>query len=333
MSHPSDPEISEDDVAYYLNRIFYDHGDDSSNGPSNDRSEGSRNGPSVDHFNDPSVDHSNGASVPHQWEITQGDCLEILKTVPVGSVRLAFADSPYNAGLDYGEGAKADRLPPDRYLDWGRQWIEAVPQILTDDGSFWVLISSEWADEFGCLLRRTGMHRRSWVIWHESFGVNNANGFTRSTRHLFHMAKDPKNFVFHSEPVTRPSARQVKYNDKRANPAGRLWDDAWGIDPPIPRVCGTFKERVAGFPTQLPLALLTPIIGCSSDPGDLVLDPFCGSGTTGVAAIQLGRRFLGIEKSADFARVARVRLASTSEPQLERKASAQPFEPDQERAP
>jgi site-specific DNA-methyltransferase (adenine-specific) len=191
--------------------------------------------------------------------------------------------------------------------------MEAAGATLTPDGSLWVLICSEWADEFGCMLRRIGLHRRSWVVWYESFGVNNTRNFSRSVRHLFYMVKDPKRFVFHPEPVTRPSARQTKYNDKRANPAGRLWDDAWGVDPPIPRVCGTFRERIAGFPTQLPLSLLRPIIGCASDPGDLVVDPFSGSGTTGVAAIQLGRRYLGIERSPTFAALSRERLIAEGE--------------------
>jgi site-specific DNA-methyltransferase (adenine-specific) len=138
------------------------------------------------------------------------------------------------------------------------------------------------------------------------------------------MVKDPKNFVFHREPVTRPSDRQAKYNDKRANPSGRIWDDLWGVnpeipwidgdlwgvDPPIPRVCGTFHERIPGFPTQLPLKLLLPIIGCSSDPGDLIVDPFSGSATTGAAALQLRRRYLGIERSPEFARLSRERLAN-----------------------
>jgi site-specific DNA-methyltransferase (adenine-specific) len=303
MSHSNDDppgDLSEDDIADYRNKIFGDHGSD----------------PPTDPCVDPPIDSPNGPSDlsgPLQWNIVERDCLEVLKTVPTGLARLVFADPPNNIGLDYGNGPKADLLPAADYLHWCRQWIEAVPRVLTDDGSFWVLISSEWADEFGCMLRRTGMHRRSWVIWYESFGVNNTKNFSRSTRHLFYMVKNPKQFVFHPEPVTRPSARQVKYNDKRANPAGRLWDDAWGVDPPIPRVCGTFKERVAGFPTQLPLALLTPIIGCASDPGDLVLDPFSGSATTGVVAIRLGRRYLGIEKSPTFAALSRERLTAEGE--------------------
>jgi site-specific DNA-methyltransferase (adenine-specific) len=123
---------------------------------------------------------------------------------------------------------------------------------------------------------------------------------------------DARRFVFNRDAVTRPSDRQAKYADKRANPRGKLWDDVWGINPPIPRLTGTCNERIPGFPTQLPLRLLEPIVLCASEPGDLVVDPFCGSGTTGVAAIENKRRFIGIEKSDKFARLARLRLRGVS---------------------
>jgi site-specific DNA-methyltransferase (adenine-specific) len=297
MGYPNDPspDLSDDEVANYLDTIFHDHG---SSSPVDHA-----NGPPVDHGSSSPVDHS----VPLPWEIIEGDCLEKLETVRAGSARQVVADPPFNIGIDYGAGHN-DKLSPGNYLDWCQKWMEAVPRILTDDGSFWVLINSEWADEFGCMLRATGLHRRAWIVWYESFGVNNTRNFSRSTRHLFYMVKDRKNLVFNREAVTRPSARQLIYNDKRANPAGRIWDDAWGIDPPIPRVCGTFEERIKGFPTQLPLKLLLPIVGCASNPGDLVIDPFSGSATTGEACIRLGRRYLGIERSAEFVRRSRERL-------------------------
>jgi site-specific DNA-methyltransferase (adenine-specific) len=108
--------------------------------------------------------------------------------------------------------------------------------------------------------------------------------------------------------VNRPSDRQTKYGDSRADPAGKCWDDVWGITPPIPRLVDNHHERIPDFPTQLPLDLLRPIVSAHSDPGDLVLDPFSGSGTTGCACIELGRRFVGIELSEKFADLSRKRL-------------------------
>jgi DNA modification methylase/ParB-like chromosome segregation protein Spo0J len=249
-----------------------------------------------------------GETLP--WEVRHGDCIKILKSIEPGSVRLVFADPPYNQGEDYGDGPKADRLAPDRYLKWCQEWIEAVVDILTPDGSFWVLISNEWADEFGCMLRAAGLHRRAWIVWYESFGVNCQNNFNRCSRHLFYMVNDPNRYVFNRDGVTRPSDRQEKYGDRRADPDGKVWDDVWGINPPIPRVAGTFGERIDGFPTQLPLALLSPIVACVSEPGDLIIDPFSGSGTTGEACIRSGRRYLGIDKNKKYVDLSDDRLAT-----------------------
>lgn len=228
--------------------------------------------------------------------------------------RLIFADPPYNIGIDYGAGAKADKLPSARYLAWCAKWMRACADRLAEDGSLWVLIDNKYADYFGVLLRDSGLHRQNWIIWYETFGVNCHNKFNRTSRHLFHCTKHSKQFVFNRDAVNYASDRQAIYNDKRAKPTGKNWDDVWGVmrkdgTGDIPRVCGTHKERVAGFPTQLPLALLRPIIGCASNPGDLVIDPFCGSSTTGVAATELGRSFLGIEKKGRFVELARQRLA------------------------
>jgi DNA modification methylase len=87
-----------------------------------------------------------------------------------------------------------------------------------------------------------------------------------------------------------------------------VWDSVWGINPPIARLVGNAKERLPGYPTQLPLALLNPIVGCASDPGDLVVDLFAGSGSLGEAALRQGRRFVGFELNKTFAEKARDRL-------------------------
>ena len=237
------------------------------------------------------------------WKIRRGNCLAILPTL-TEKARLIFCDPPYNIGINYGDGVAHDRLPSEKYLDWCRQWIALCAGALTDDGSLWVMINDEWADHFGLMLREAGLYRRSWVKWLETFGVNCINNFNRCSRHIFYCVRDRKHFVFNPDAVTRPSDRQTKYADKRANPGGKLWDDVWQI----PRLTGTCKERIPGFPTQLPLALLEPIVLCASDLGDLVIDPFSGSGTTGVAAIRNGRRYVGIEKSKKFTDLARLRL-------------------------
>jgi DNA modification methylase len=240
------------------------------------------------------------------WEIRQGDCVAELAKLPPASIRLIFADPPYNQGVNYGDGSRADRRADGDYLAWCREWMRLSVRLLTDDGSLWVMISDEYADHFGILLREVGLFRRSWIKWYETFGVNCTNNFNRCSRHIFYCVKNPRRFVFNTDAITRPSDRAAKYGDKRSAPGGKLWDNVWCI----PRLVENSKERLPDFPTQLPLALVRPIVLCASDPGDLVLDPFCGSGTTGVAAVENRRQFVGIEQNPRFARAGQQRIVS-----------------------
>lgn len=244
-----------------------------------------------------------------KWSILNVDVIEGLESVrdEHGPARLIFTDPPYNIGIDYGDGEKADLLSPQAYMKWVRQWLGLCWDCLADDGSLWVMIGDEYAAEYYTEIKATGFTVRSWIKWYETFGVNCSSKFNRTSRHIFYAVKDGKSFVFNPEPVTRPSDRQTKYGDSRAVAGGKLWDDVWQI----PRLTGTCAERIPDFPTQLPLALVEPIVLCASMPGDLVVDPFNGSGTTGVASIQNGRKYVGIEKSEKFADMADMRLRAT----------------------
>ncbi len=243
------------------------------------------------------------------WSILNVDVLDGLESVrdEHGPARLIFTDPPYNIGIDYGDGEQADRLSDAAYMEWVLQWLSLCRDCLADDGSLWVMIGDEYAAEYAVALKATGYTIRSWIKWYETFGVNCSNKFNRTSRHIFYAVKDPASFVFNQEPVTRPSDRQTKYGDSRAAHGGKLWDDVWQI----PRLTGTCAERIPDFPTQLPLALVEPIVLCASMPGDIVVDPFNGSGTTGVAAVRNGRKYVGIEKSEKFADMASKRIIAS----------------------
>jgi DNA modification methylase len=172
----------------------------------------------------------------------------------------------------------------------------------------WLMIGDEYADHLGLTLRQAGFRRRAWVKWYETFGANRPNNFNRTSRHLFYCVKDAQKFTFNADAVTRPSDRQLKYGDTRADPAGKTLDDVWQI----PRLVGTASERIPDVPTQLPLELLRRVVLSTSDPGDVVLDPFSGSGTTGVVAMENGRIFIGIEKNLTYASIAERRLMRVS---------------------
>ena len=196
----------------------------------------------------------------NSWEIVDGDCIDVLATIPPGSVRLLFADTKYNIGINYGDGAKADRLPANEYLDWCRTWMTLGARTLTDDGSMWTLIDPRWAGRFQCVLEDIGLCYRETIIWHETFGVYCEGKFGRDHRPLFRFTKHPKRQVFHPDRV--PSARETIYGDKRADARGRVPSNVWTIS----RVCGTFNERIAEFPTQLPLELLRRVVAPPATP-------------------------------------------------------------------
>jgi site-specific DNA-methyltransferase (adenine-specific) len=235
-------------------------------------------------------------------EIINGDCVEVMGRIEPGTASLVFADPPYNIGVKYDE--HNDSMTSSDYLSWCSEWIRASVKILSPTGSMWVLINDEHAAQMATIMRASGLHPRSWVIWYETFGVNCTAKFNRTKRHLLYMVRNPNRFTFNRTAVSTKSARQLKYRDKRANPTGKILDDVWTI----PRVAGTHKDRVKEFPTQLPLELMRRVVGCGSNPGELVVDPFSGSGTTGVMCQEAGRRYMGIELSARYAELSRKRL-------------------------
>lgn len=253
----------------------------------------------------------------------QGDCINLLPRVPAGSVDLAFCDPPWNIGYSYDQ--YDDRKTDEEYLEWSRKWIGRLRATLKPTGTFWLAIHDRYASDLDVLCRRTfGFHRRSWVVHHFSFGVNQKRGFTPSKAHFFHYVMDRDRFTFNDDAIRVPSMRQLKYADKRANSKGRLPNDVWVLDSKqasderrcfLPsddvwfesRLCGTFKERT-GHPCQLPEPILERIILSTSNPGDLVADVMAGSGTTLSVAQRLGRNWLGMELSPAYCEIIRKRL-------------------------
>lgn len=221
-----------------------------------------------------------------------------------GSARLVLTDPPCNCGVDYGRGAAADRREPAAYLVWCEEWLGQCARLLADDGTLLVMIDGTYSDQFGVTLRRLGLHRRNTIVWHETFGTYTPKNFTACARFIHYYTRHATRYVFHPEPVTVPSDRQTKYGDRRADPAGKVRGNVWSV----PRLVDNAAERVPGFPTQPPLDLVEPLVLFASDPGDLVLDPFNGSGPTGAAAVRHGRRYVGIDESADAVAASRSRL-------------------------
>lgn len=263
-------------------------------------------------------------------KIYTGDCCELMQEVPDEYIDLTFVDPPYNIGFDYGEGEYDDKLSPEAYLAWCTKWMTEIHRTLKPDGTFWLAIGDEWAAELKVAARQIGFHMRSWIVWYYTFGVNSPKKFTRSHAHLFYFTKHKKNFTFNADQIRVPSARMLEYNDKRANPEGRLPDDTWILRPKllpngfpadgdtwfIPRICGTFKQRIDGAANQMPEQLMGRIIRACSNLDDLVFDPMSGTGTTCTVAKKLSRNYLGFEMSSAFSEriVKRLRGARANDP-------------------
>ena len=253
--------------------------------------------------------------------IHQGDCVLRMRELPSDSLQLVFADPPFNIGYEY--DVYKDSLEREQYLAWSKEWMAEVHRVLAPSGAFWLAIGDEYAAELKLTAQEVGFHCRSWIVWYYTFGVNCKSKFTRSHAHLFYFVKNPKSFTFNAADIAVPSARQLVYADARANPNGRNPDDTWILRPQdctegltpnedvwyFPRVAGTFKERAGFHGCQMPEQLLGRIIRVSSNPGDIVMDPFSGSASTLVVAKKLGRNYLGSDLSNDYVQLGTDRLS------------------------
>lgn len=232
-----------------------------------------------------------------------GDCIEILRQAPAAFSDLIFADPPFNIGYQYDR--YCDKVEKNNYIAWTRDWMSACLDVLKPDGSFYIAIGDDYAAHVRIIGDELGLTLRNWIIWHYTFGQQTRSKFARAHTHIFYFVKNPKQFTFHDWAVRVPSDRQLVYNDKRAQSCGKMPDDVWNT---YARVCGTFKERQGWHPCQMPELLLARIIAASSNPGDIVLDPFIGSGTTAAASLQMGRDYCGIDISEQYVENTRKRL-------------------------
>jgi site-specific DNA-methyltransferase (adenine-specific) len=238
-------------------------------------------------------------------KIVCGDCVEILRQAREPFADLVFADPPFNIGYKYDK--YHDKKRSAKYLAWSEDWIGACAAVLKPHGSFYIAIGDEYVANLKLIADEQGLVLRNWIIWHYTFGQQTKTKFARAHTHILYFVKDAKDFTFNDEAVRIISDRQQKYKDKRANPAGKLPDDVWNE---YPRICGTFAERT-GHPCQMPESLLARIIRVSSNEGDWVLDPFCGSGTTATVAYKLGRTYSSTDLSEEYVRATRERIAQS----------------------
>ncbi len=263
------------------------------------------------------------------FTVKTGDCMKLLGT-DVIDVQLAFADPPFN--IDWkGYDKYSDKQSPQYYISWCSEWMQLIHRRLADHGTFWLAIGDEFVSELDVLAKKIGFHKKSHVVWYYTFGVACPKNFARSHTHLIRYTKHKTRFTFNADDknLRVPSARQLVYNDKRANPKGKLPDNTWVLSPfdlhlaftsqedtwLESRICGTFKERQQRGAyqeqktcPQMPEPIMDRIITACSNRGDLVIDPFLGTGTTGAAAVRLDRNFWGCDISKNYVTRSRARI-------------------------
>src|SRR3954463_13422654 len=246
-------------------------------------------------------------------EILQGDCVAQMATLPDKSVDMIFADPPYNLQLGGDlfrpEGSRVDAVDDEWdkfdslavYDEFTRDWLAEARRILKDDGTIWVIGSYHNIYRVGALLQDADFWILNDIVWRKTNPMPNFRGtrFTNAHETLIWCTKDEK------------ARYTFNYRAMKA-----LNDDLQMRSDWLLPICAG-AERVKdsdghkAHPTQKPEALLYRILLACTKPGDVVLDPFFGTGTTGAVARRLGRRWIGIEREAAYVKVARERIDST----------------------
>ena len=238
-----------------------------------------------------------------------GDVLDMLKTLESESVQLVFADPPFNVGKKYGNGSDR-RL---NYYEWCDEWIAECFRILKPTGSICVMTISKHLGEMFPMMHKRGVFINQ-VQWRSVSASHSKRGFWNSYQPILMYGKTDQ-FKFNTYAQTRLiEEKNMRWGGYSTEPKGQLldyWDD-------IPFVyAGSIAHKEAilipntnkkAHPCQMPEMLAGRCILFLTDQGELVCDPFLGSGTTAVAAQKTGREFIGIEREEEYVLMAEKRL-------------------------
>jgi DNA modification methylase len=261
--------------------------------------------------------------------IVCGDSLQYLDNPNfAGKFKLVFADSPYNLKQKYSN--YNDNKPTLEFLNFIYNTIFISHFVLLPGGALIYWMHYAKIEYVLTAVRELGMILRNIPIWHYTFGQNQSKKFSPSYTPAVYAIKKGGKITFNADAIRVPSDRQKKYNDKRANPKGKVPNDAYtfqdalddiyqelmealseeffklGIDAEntskttldfqtFSRVCGTFKERIVQVPNQFPISMVERYILATTNPGDLVCDPFSGTGTVPYVCWKLKRKCIAIE--------------------------------------
>lgn len=238
------------------------------------------------------------------------DCIEGMRSLPDGFCNLIIADPPYNLSKDFGPYKETERRA--EWKDWTRNWLSETFRLLSEDGNIFVYGIHHHQCWVQCMMYELGFLYRRQIIWHyengfAGYGKRSLNAnyepllwFSKSDRYIYHPIREPyKSQERLKHPITK--------NGKvwQPNPEGRMAGDIWSF----PVLAGRrFADEKVDHPTQKPLSISRRIVKHFSNPGDIVLIPFVGSGSECVAAAMEGRAYLGYELNPDYIEIAKQRL-------------------------
>lgn len=245
----------------------------------------------------------------NNFELINGDCFKVLKSIKEKSIDMIFADPPYflssggiscNSGkqVNVNKGAWDKSISIIERIKYNRKWIRLCKKVLKDNGSIWISGTFHNIYSIGVALELEGFSIINNITWQKPNPAPNlaCRCFTNSTETILWARKLINKKKGH---------HTFNYKLMKEENNGRQMKDVWLIKFP------SKKEKEFGkHPTQKPIALLERIIKCSTNENDLILDPFSGSGTTGIAAYRLKRRYIGIENEENYLKLSKERYLS-----------------------
>lgn len=238
-------------------------------------------------------------------QVLQGDCLKLFAEFPSNSVDVVFADPPFNLKKKY--NSHKDKLLETDYLEWCELWINECVRVLKDDGFIFLHNIPKWLTYYANILNKQ-MFFRHWISWE---AMTAPMGKTLQPAHygiLFYSKGEAKKRfkeIRHPHQRDRKGILVKDYGGKKGilHPFGPLCSDVWTD---IHRI--RHAKNRDDHPCQLPVHLLERLILMSSEEGDVILDPFLGTGTTAIAAKRLGRNFIGFEKDSEYCKIANEKI-------------------------
>lgn len=230
-------------------------------------------------------------------KILQGDAIELFKEVESNSIDLIIADPPYNLGKDYGNNH--DLKDFEDYLNFSSMWLNQAYRVLKPNGTIYVFMGVRFISYlYDIMDKKLKLFFNSWICWYYTQGMGKKIGFSPRHEDIL-MFNKSQNFIFNLDDVRIPQ----KYYRERNNMRGANPGDVWKFS--HVHYCNPNRQK---HPTQKPEGLIERMVLASSNEGDMVLDPFSGSGTTLRVCQQLNRNCMGFELNPDYVQMTKERL-------------------------